>query len=197
MEFVRQHGKVPDGSVSKEDLNSVGPTGIEDEAALLEKLKGEVTSCFSSLSTDILEEGAELRICILDGFLLYPSPHAHDPEMQGLRGITSLMDLKLFLPCSRKQTLQRRSNRSGYVTLEGFWEDPPGYVEDVVWPNYVRDHGWMLRGDGEEGMVDEAAAGREGIVVVPGEGRWGMKALLECEARRLMGVLDGSGSGER
>ncbi|THV63449.1 hypothetical protein D6D27_10612, partial [Aureobasidium pullulans] len=24
---------------------------------------------------------------------------------------------------------QRREARSGYVTLEGFWEDPPGYVD--------------------------------------------------------------------
>ena len=25
-----------------------------------------------------------------------------------------------------------------------FWVDPPGYVDDIVWPHYVRDHSWLF-----------------------------------------------------
>ncbi|KAN0070602.1 P-loop containing nucleoside triphosphate hydrolase protein [Elaphomyces granulatus] len=25
-----------------------------------------------------------------------------------------------------------------------FWTDPPGYVDDIVWPRYVEDHAWLL-----------------------------------------------------
>ncbi|PYH45256.1 ribosylnicotinamide kinase [Aspergillus saccharolyticus JOP 1030-1] len=27
---------------------------------------------------------------------------------------------------------------------QNFWKDPPGYVDDIVWPNYVKDHAWLL-----------------------------------------------------
>ncbi|KAJ5815538.1 Phosphoribulokinase/uridine kinase [Penicillium riverlandense] len=27
---------------------------------------------------------------------------------------------------------------------QNFWTDPPGYVDDVVWPRYVEDHAWLL-----------------------------------------------------
>ncbi|PWY87304.1 hypothetical protein BO94DRAFT_624475 [Aspergillus sclerotioniger CBS 115572] len=27
---------------------------------------------------------------------------------------------------------------------QNFWTDPPGYVDDIVWPNYVQDHAWLL-----------------------------------------------------
>jgi nicotinamide/nicotinate riboside kinase len=36
------------------------------------------------------------------------------------------------------QAKQRRESRTGYVTIEGFWADPPGYFDKIVWPNYAR-----------------------------------------------------------
>lgn len=61
------------------------------------------------------------------------------------------MDIKLFLRVSYAKAKARREARSGYVTLEGFWEDPPGYVDKIVWPNYVEDHKWMFKGENVEG----------------------------------------------
>lgn len=58
--------------------------------------------------------------------------------------MTSLLDIRIFLRASRNAALARRKARDGYVTLEGFWADPPGYVEKVVWPNYVRLHRWLF-----------------------------------------------------
>ena len=63
------------------------------------------------------------------------------------------MDIKLFLRVSYEKAKARREARSGYVTLEGFWEDPPGYVDKVVWPNYVEDHKWMFEDDDVGGKL--------------------------------------------
>jgi nicotinamide/nicotinate riboside kinase len=63
------------------------------------------------------------------------------------------MDIKLFLRVSYAKAKARREARSGYVTLEGFWEDPPGYVDKIVWPNYVEDHKWMFEDEDVEGKL--------------------------------------------
>lgn len=97
---------------------------------------------------DILSTAPEspLRMCVLDGFLLY-SPPKFDKIM-------SLIDIKLFLQVSRAKATQRREARDGYVTLEGFWKDPPGYVDKIVWPNYVEAHKWMfVDGNVEGGLL--------------------------------------------
>jgi nicotinamide/nicotinate riboside kinase len=68
-----------------------------------------------------------------------------------MESIQPQMDIKLFLRVSYARAKERREARSGYVTLEGFWEDPPGYVDKIVWPNYVMDHNWMFKNGDVEG----------------------------------------------
>lgn len=137
-----------------------------------------------------------------------PKQHQHQLLQTQLHRTTSLLDLKLFLPCTRAQTIARRALRSGYVTLEGFWADPPGYVADVVWRGYVRDHAWMLRdakegleqlqeqgqrggergdksGGEDEGVVDVDTAAKAGIDVVPGMGSWDMSRLVKWGVERV------------
>ncbi|KAK0741724.1 P-loop containing nucleoside triphosphate hydrolase protein [Apiosordaria backusii] len=60
--------------------------------------------------------------------------------------ILSQIDIKLFLLASESAAIARRKARDGYVTLEGFWKDPEGYVEEVVWPNYVEQHSYLFEG---------------------------------------------------
>jgi nicotinamide/nicotinate riboside kinase len=60
---------------------------------------------------------------------------------------------------------RRRESRNGYVTLEGFWEDPEGYFDRVVWPNYVDEHGYLFEEGDVEGRVDEVRR-KEGVVVL-------------------------------
>ncbi|KAJ5751100.1 hypothetical protein N7533_008128 [Penicillium manginii] len=45
-----------------------------------------------------------------------------------------------------------------------FWVDPPGYVDDVVWPRYLKYHDWLLV------PVDRDAAERGDLVEAFGEG---------------------------
>lgn len=216
LRHVKQHGRVPEGSVSKEDQNAVGESGVSDEE--VQRLKGLVEERLRGLvvagaacgeekpaaTTREKEREREIRICILDGFLLYPPPPKSTssliittttttstpqlPPLEQLHHLSqTLLAPRLFLPSTRAQTLSRRARRTGYVTLEGFWTDPPGYVEDVVWPNYARDHAWMYTdGDVERGELDEARLLRDdSIVVCPGGGAWDMGRVL----RWAVGVL--------
>jgi nicotinamide/nicotinate riboside kinase len=73
------------------------------------------------------------------------------------------IDIKLFLRVSYEKAKARREARSGYVTLEGFWEDPPGYVDKIVWPNYVEDHKWMFEDGDVEGKLQGDVVKQRGI----------------------------------
>lgn len=78
------------------------------------------------------------------------------------------MDIKLFLRVSYAKAKARREARSGYVTLEGFWEDPPGYVDKIVWPNYVEDHKWMFENEDVEGVFKKGILEETGIICQQG-----------------------------
>lgn len=77
----------------------------------------------------------------------------------------------------------RREARTGYVTLEGFWEDPPGYVDNVVWPNYVKDHSQLFENGDVEGHPKEDICQRMGLHMMPDPPHDDMTSCLEwaCE----------------
>lgn len=128
------------------------------------------------------------RMCLLDGFLLYSPPK--------LGGVMSLLDVKFFLQVSRAKATQRREARDGYVTLEGFWKDPPGYVDKIVWPNYVEAHRWMfVDGDVEGGRLDWNVLGEKGVLAQQpaGDGRvtdFEFEATLEWMVGETMRALE-------
>ncbi|KAL8681246.1 MAG: hypothetical protein Q9186_002624 [Xanthomendoza sp. 1 TL-2023] len=102
------------------------------------------------------EEGLQ-RIVMLDGFLLFtPSVPAT---------FRSLLDLKVLLRAPYAEAKRRREARSGYTTMEGWWEDPPGYFDMVVWPNYVEENRRFFVGGDVDGKVDEEVCEREGAKV--------------------------------
>lgn len=75
------------------------------------------------------------------------------------------LDIKLFLRTTYAKAKARREARDGYVTLEGFWADPPGYVDKIVWPNYVEQHAWMFQGGDVEGEFKMDVLEKERIKV--------------------------------
>lgn len=101
--------------------------------------------------------------------------------------LQSQIDIKLFLRVSYAKAKARREARSGYVTLEGFWEDPPGYVDKIVWPNYVEDHKWMFEDEDVEGrlredvMKDAGIKSHEGGIDVDMETtlKWAVEILMK------------------
>ena len=98
----------------------------------------------------------------------------------------------------------QNAQEKGEIDLEGeddrppqnFWTDPPGYVDDIVWPRYVRDHAWLLIGgddtdEGEGDIVARVGQGvdvREdvGVRVAPGMGAVGMEVVLRWAVEEVL-----------
>jgi nicotinamide/nicotinate riboside kinase len=96
-----------------------------------------------------------VKILLVDGFLLYG---------ESVALLRQFLDLKLFIPTPYEMVKSRREARAGYVTIEGFWDDPEGYVDGVVWPNYVAEHSFLFEGrDVSSGVIHRATAEELGI----------------------------------
>ncbi|KAK3954662.1 hypothetical protein QBC32DRAFT_383247 [Pseudoneurospora amorphoporcata] len=190
---------------SKEDLNSIGPCPLTTD--FINTIQSRVADWLqpSSPGYRILKSPQKpLKICILDGFLLYSPP----PLLPST--LLSQMDIRLFLLVSRAKALQRREARDGYVTLEGFWKDPPGYVEKIVWPEYVRAHEWMFEGgDVEKAKLRGDVKERLGVLVNSKDGEetkmdrdfgetleWAVESIMR-ELERLVLGEDGQKEGEK
>ena len=166
--YTKTHAQSPPDFASKEDHNSVGEHRVD--AHVVERLKESVR---------VLLAGSEWtrRIVLVDGFLLFS---------EGMKNICDMFDVRLFLRTSYETTKRRREARSGYVTLEGFWEDPPGYVDKIVWPNYVNDHKFLFNNGNVEADLDEDTCRAIGLVGMPKDAEENMTKCLEW----AVGVLE-------
>ena len=77
------------------------------------------------------------------------------------------------------------------MTLEGFWEDPPGYVDKIVWPNYVADHEWMFEGGDVEGVFKGNVLEETGILCPEGGLDVDLESTLKWAVEVLMRKLPG------
>ena len=166
---IRQHGTSPPHLTSKEDQNSVGEVKID--RSVVEDLKETASKRWSSEAPPI---------AIIDGFLLYT---------EGMKAVRDKFDVKLFLRTDYKTAKARREARTGYVTLDGFWEDPPGYVDKVVWPNYVKDHAFLFKDGNVEGELDGQALKRLNIHPMPDNAQGNMSACLHWAYEVLTNAL--------
>lgn len=158
--YIRANGSFPPFIDSKEDKNSVGKCPVSD--AKIDEMKKKVQSWLEPGQPGLetwVKSG--LKVCLLDGFLLYSK------EMQQ---VMELIDTKLFLLVSRAKAAQRREARDGYVTLEGFWTDPPGYVDKIVWPNYVEAHAWLFENGDVESRLREDVLAEQKVLAQLGKG---------------------------
>ncbi|KAL2861430.1 hypothetical protein BJX68DRAFT_4690 [Aspergillus pseudodeflectus] len=95
---------------------------------------------------------------------------------------------------------------------QNFWTDPPGYVDDIVWPRYVRDHAWLLLAEdevakpgpldsikGDDELVRMAGQGvtlrtDAGVTVAPGQGSLPMAELLKWAVEEVLDHFQQSSS---
>jgi nicotinamide/nicotinate riboside kinase len=222
LHYVRENGCLPPRLRSKEDQNSATESGVSDTtvAELRQLVEGRLNAAAQATLT-------HPTLAFLEGFLLFAPPNQQNHI---LRSVHDAINLHLFLPAPYELVKSRRGGRSGYVTVgpapeppsegdvnvragvnvdlekeddreaQNFWVDPPGYVDDVVWPRYVKDHAWLLlpEGDGEQVGEDEAELVRRvgqgtrvrrdvGVEVAPGEGRAGMDVVLRWAVEVILG----------
>lgn len=101
---------------------------------------------------------------------------------------------------------------------QNFWTDPPGYVDDIVWPRYVQDHAWLLAAEDDtttqQSLADRHAAvassestqktteellrlagqgvnvrSDAGVVVAPGKGEKPTRAILRWAVDEIFSYL--------
>ncbi|KXH33750.1 nicotinamide riboside kinase 1 [Colletotrichum salicis] len=140
--------------------NGTFPCPVSDDKIAAMKAKVEAWLQPGKRGHAIFTEG-KLNVCLFDGFLLY---------CKEMETTMELIDIKLFLLVSRAKATQRREARDGYVTLEGFWQDPPGYVDNIVWPNYVDSHSWLFENGNVEGKLDADVLSEKNIKAQVGKG---------------------------
>lgn len=112
--------------------------------------------------------------------------------------VVPYIDIKLFLRVSYAKAKARREARSGYVTIEGFWEDPPGYVDKIVWPNYVDAHRHLFVGGDVEGGFERGVVKAKDIrcqedldVDMGTTLEWAVKLLMKELPKITSGGLNG------
>lgn len=178
----------PKDLVSKEDKNDVGKVDVDPK--VIEDLQWKAGRW---MFHDVPP------IAIIDGFLLYA---------EGLKGIREQFDVKLFLRTDFATAKSRREARNGYVTIEGFWEDPPlvsigllnaclklahyrsQYVDKVVWPNYVKDHAFLFQSGNVEGEFKEDVVEQLGLATQPNGSQGDMTALLQWAYQVVNAALE-------
>jgi nicotinamide/nicotinate riboside kinase len=135
---------------------------------------------------DIVQEevdrrGMPIKILLVDGFLLYGS---------SVLQLRPLFDVKIFLPLSYELIKARREARAGYVTLDGYWADPEGYVDGVVWPNYVAEHAFLFKdGDVRAGRIDEPVVKELGISICEEDDMKDIGAVFDWAAQQIVEAI--------
>ncbi|KAJ3220910.1 ribosylnicotinamide kinase [Clydaea vesicula] len=95
----------------------------------------EVDDMFiNQLKKELLGSDSDLEFILIDGFLLY-----HDERF------LKEFDISFFCLANKEVLIQRRQKRDAYITLEGFWEEPPKYFEEFVWPCYLKYNQKILK----------------------------------------------------
>ncbi|KAF9925453.1 ribosylnicotinamide kinase [Linnemannia zychae] len=151
LKHVKEQGKFPEGFDSLEDKNPVGSKELSlpiPDGALAE-MRNVILREVESLDS---QDATETKIVILDGFILYV-----DEELR------KMIDVKFYLTAPYETLKERRESRKGYATLEGYWVDPPGYFDNVVWPNYLKFNEPFVK------LADAIEAGRMTGVYDAGE----------------------------
>jgi len=176
LEYVKQTGKVMEGFESKEDKNEVGVVDVDPD--IVEVWKGRFAKLLG-------EAKGGARIAIIDGFLLFS---------EDMIAIRELFDVRMLLRTDHATVKRRREARKGYVTLEGFWEDPENYVDLIVWPNYVKDHSFLFEGGDVEGELESETCGKLEIMGIPKEAVQNMSVCFEWACGILLQSLDSIGA---
>lgn len=95
-------------------------------------------------------------ILIVDGILLF---HHHSQ-------LTNTFDLRIVVPFEYETLKLRRESRVGYDTPDGeFWQDPPNYFDDLVWPEFLKHCGYLFKSSNNRYYELTKEAQEQGIVI--------------------------------
>jgi nicotinamide/nicotinate riboside kinase len=172
---VRATGRLPESVVSQEALNATGHVPVD---------AGVVAAKTAALREAVVaaeKGGGPVRFAIVEGFLLYA---------EGMKSVWDQFDVRLLLAADYQLVKSRREARKGYVTLEGYWEDPPGYVDAIVWPNYVKYHSMLYADNDVSKGFDVSKCNQLGIDPMPDAASNDMTACFAWAVDRISDRLN-------
>ena len=129
------------------------------------------------MESSVRETNSLPDILLVEGFLLFG---------RSMTLLKDAFDLRILLGGKYEDLKRRRDGRTGYNTDEGFWKDPEGFFDLVVWPEYVEEHGFLFKNQDVNESVDEETAKREGIEFCPEEN---VEEMLKWTVRTMMDSL--------
>ncbi|RIA84253.1 P-loop containing nucleoside triphosphate hydrolase protein [Glomus cerebriforme] len=131
---LRTTGTLPSTFNSKESKNERKDIETIELNSLAKELSEKVENLLKeNHGKEKDDDDDEWNFLLVDGFLLYVN-----------QDIMNELDIKLFVNARYDTLKHRRETRSGYVTLEGYWVDPPNYFDKIVWPSYVKANKHIL-----------------------------------------------------
>jgi nicotinamide/nicotinate riboside kinase len=135
-------GRLPEGFTSNEESN------VHDGSSLLSI---EAVNALNQILAPFVNDPDAIFVFV-DGFMLYWNDQ-----------VSQQLDCKITITASYETLKSRREKRQGYHTLEGYWVDPPGYFDKIVWPEYLRmnEHNATIKDvliiNTDENSIDETA----------------------------------------
>ncbi|RUS16471.1 P-loop containing nucleoside triphosphate hydrolase protein [Endogone sp. FLAS-F59071] len=121
LRHVHAEGTLPSSYESKEDRNEPTKNAVAVSEERLTVFRERVREMLGENGDD------DWAFVIVDGFMLY----YHEDVMREL-------DARVFVRSSYEVLKRRREARKVYATIEGYWADPPGYFDAIVWPEYLK-----------------------------------------------------------
>ncbi|KAJ5230543.1 hypothetical protein N7489_011251 [Penicillium chrysogenum] len=241
LNYVRENGTLPPRLQSKEDQNDATDSGVPDEIVqelrgiISSRLQDEARKSTENPTIAFLEgfllfappseSGGEEHVLrsVHDAIHLHLFlPAAYELVKARREGRSGYVTIGAA-PEPPVQSSDGGDGGDGKTSTEvdldaeddrppqNFWVDPPGYVDDVVWPRYVTDHAWLLiaedgDGDGDEDEDEEGGDGAlaeedlvrrvgdgtrarrdVGVEVAPGCGSAGMDVVLRWAVELILG----------
>lgn len=159
---IKATGEIPADFNSKEETNTLGPSNVSEE---------DLAEVAKSLS-----DHQNTRFIIVDGIMIY---YEGSPLLAKHQ-----LDLALLLRSPYADLKKRREARAGYVTLEGFWQDPPGYFDDIVWPGYLKSHSHLFIDNQVENPLTETSI-HEYHIKTPDRMDYNMLDLLHWSVNQI------------
>ncbi|KAJ5349606.1 hypothetical protein N7541_007333 [Penicillium brevicompactum] len=147
LRYVRKNGTLPPRLRSKEDQNDQSDSGIPESTYCV---LGRVFTLCAAAGDHVLREvhdAIQLHVFLPAAYRLVKE------RREGRSGYVTVGSAPA--PVDQGDEVEGGKEEVGEIDMEAeddrppqnFWVDPPGYVDDVVWPRYVRDHSWLLIAD--------------------------------------------------
>ncbi|KAJ5224029.1 hypothetical protein N7468_008571 [Penicillium chermesinum] len=198
--YVRQHGTLPPRLQSKEDQNDATDSGVPD--AVVADLREHVSRALAGLRHAHPDDCVSGRV-----FAVLCAGGGQPPAACAGADSAPAVFARGVFGCEGAKGGKKWGVERGQVDLEAeddrppqnFWVDPPGYVDDVVWPRYVEDHKWLLVTSGEGDLVTRVGEGLDvredaGVKVAPGKGKGGMEVVLKWAVGEILSFIESGGS---